>query len=688
MGNGDDTAPQVGILPGHSFQLPPGGRHGNPVTVLQAFRLHVLRVHPRRVVRQAPANGGQIPAGRVEGIPLAAGRKPVGIGRGKFAALQGCREFRRHVGRHGGEAIGRIGIPRLHQHRRPLHDQTVGMPGDLFQRVRAMLRGDAQQVLGGRRGDHVQRLPPVFELQPQALAQAPEVVPVVLQIRARGRRRDGRRIAREGLGKQQRFVDEHRQVRPLVLQGRRQDVVGQLGGCGHAVVNGHQQLQALQGPGGARQVRHGQRRIAAVHDQGPQLVRRRLKNFIQQRAGGQLAVQQAVVEAAAVAPLPPARRRHHLGLARPAGQQRTGVGYLLAGADKAAADDIQQLHQVFSEVGVGRHVGPGGTGGGTASALVGKQLGSRDYLLRGHPRALGNQVEGEGLQLLPEGVQIAHVLCAEVAVVPAALEDQAQHAGQQDRVLPRQRLQEDIGGAGGLGAPGVDHDQFHAPRLGLAQPLGRVAGIETHGGDRDQRIAAHDHEHVAPVEGVAAGGPDTQAPGGHVLRGLVDGDGGEGLGRAQGAQPVVQHHQRRGGEEGASALVATDGGGAFALADGVQALGDFVQGLLNADGLEAAIWQALQRPQDALGAVVSLRRLHTLETGVTQGEWVLPVGLNGSDAACVVTAYLDATVAHAETAKGGMGACAHGLTASSYVYRPEAVSAALLTRHAAQAGVA
>src|SRR5690606_13944155 len=73
-----------------------------------------------------------------------------------------------------------------------------------------------------------------------------------------------------------------------------------------------------------------------------------------------------------------------------------------------------------------------------------------------------------------------------------------------------------------------------------------------------------------------------------------------------------------------------------------------------------AIRQALLRPQDALGAVVGLRRLQALEAGVAQGEGIVPVWLDRADTAGLVARYLHATMAHAQAAEGGMGASGHG----------------------------
>ena len=100
----------------------------------------------------------------------------------------------------------------------------------------------------------------------------------------------------------------------------------------------------------------------------------------------------------------------------------------------------------------------------TATLRLRKRLGQRDERVERHIRTLRDVFRCERLDCLPELVELCHVPRDELLVLPAAFEDQADHARDNRRILARQRLQQLVREMGGLVAPRVDHQQLHTAR--------------------------------------------------------------------------------------------------------------------------------------------------------------------------------------------------------------------------------
>jgi hypothetical protein len=191
----------------------------------------------------------------------------------------------------------------------------------------------------------------------------------------------------------------------------------------------------------------------------------------------------------------------------------------------------------------------------------------------------------------------------QVGAVGEALGEQHVHHGAGQRAVgagPRRQVQ--VGLGGGRGAVGVDHHQRHvAAAAGLLHPVHEVhLGVH--------RVAAPHHDqlrvaHLARVD--AALGADAGEP-----AGIGEGEA-EGFTLARPAGQVAEAadgaalHQAH----GAGVVVGPDGLGAVAVHRLAQPRGQQVEGLVPADGREAALALGAdpqQRPGEALRVVGAL----------------------------------------------------------------------------------
>ena len=118
------------------------------------------------------------------------------------------------------------------------------------------------------------------------------------------------------------------------------------------------------------------------------------------------------------------------------------------------------------------------------------------------------------------------VLGHEGVVVEPFGDDEAHHAREQRGVLARLDREVDGGVLGGLGAPGIDHDDVESALHLGAERHQRVRARQLHAlhEERLQRVGAHEEHDVGLLDPVEAALPVAVERSGHRLRGLVDGD--------------------------------------------------------------------------------------------------------------------------------------------------------------------
>ena len=174
---------------------------------------------------------------------------------------------------------------------------------------------------------------------------------------------------------------------------------------------------------------------------------------------------------------------------------------------------------------MGGHVRPrAGSGGATGSG--GEEPSGGDDVVGVELAPFGDVVERERVDGLGELAELADPTVAELVILQAFLEHDADHPGEQRRVLTGPDLQVDVGEAGQLGAARVDDDELHA--LGLAAPHDdeRVGALEPADRriGRDHRVVPDRHVDVGVGEVVVARLPSTEAEHRQALGRLVDGD--------------------------------------------------------------------------------------------------------------------------------------------------------------------
>src|SRR5262249_50913741 len=264
-------------------------------------------------------------------------------------------------------------------------------------------------------------------------------------------------------------------------------------------------------------------------------------------------------------------------------------------------------------------------------------------------------VEREGRDRLAERLDALHVRGDERPVVQTLRQDDAHHAGEQRRVLPRFHLEMDVGDAGELGAARIDGDDVRPALAGLAQ-MAEAVGVGRPALARERRdagIVADEQQDVRVDEALHAGIPRAVPRPAGGNGGLVDGVGGEVPRRADRPHPG-DGERLAATEETVGARVERDGGRAVPRDDGRQTGGHRVHGCLAGDGAEVAVGQALAAATEAVGMVVLLDQGPALRAQVAARDDVVAVATN-RDRTAVLDFHLDAADRVAESAEGFVG---------------------------------
>ena len=309
---------------------------------------------------------------------------------------------------------------------------------------------------------------------------------------------------------------------------------------------------------------------------------------------------------------------------------------------------------------MGSHVRPGAAGGRSPGA-VGEHPGRQHDVVPVDAGLRCDVVEVEGADRGMQLVEAPHPASAELGVVAALVEDDAQQAGEQRRVLARADLEEQVGRGGHLGAARIDHDQLPAPLLGLADRDDRVdrrrpAWVAE---QRHRHVLADHQRHVGGGERLVPGGPAAVAQRHEDLAGLVDGER-----RVEGGRPEgLVERPRRGQADGVAvhrgAAVAGDRARPVLGHDGLQPLGDLVEGAAGGDLLEAALRAPLEGGAEAIGVVVLVAEVPALHAGVAAEDRVGLVAAHAHDPV-VVDVDLDGARGVAEAAERPLGLDRHG----------------------------
>jgi hypothetical protein len=331
-------------------------------------------------------------------------------------------------------------------------------------------------------------------------------------------------------------------------------------GLGHERIDRHQQVERAERIRDQPLVGHADKRIGAYVEQCAHLALARCENLLRERRGELLAAEQAGTANAARRYLRiEAWRRDHLRMERTVWADHVGQRSVTR-ALHPPADEVEAVDEMLGGVAEGRHAGPG-AGIGAALACI-----AREHLRDGEQLArleLGPALDQRFVERLDRGAQLRQALgadmaCAEIAILPAVGEDDADDPRHHRDVLAGHRLQHEIGIARRLGAARIDRDDLLAGRLGALDPADRIGGHDRQA-MRDQRIYPEDQDHLGLVEVMGAAAPSPHPLERDELRRLVDRQRGVELGRADRPhERGLDAHPRR-VERGAAAGVHRKG---------------------------------------------------------------------------------------------------------------------------------
>ena len=276
------------------------------------------------------------------------------------------------------------------------------------------------------------------------------------------------------------------------------------------------------------------------------------------------------------------------------------------------------------------HVGAG-TGAGHAFGAGGEHASCSEHVVGIELAAFGDHVEREPVDGSRQLGELTHPALAELVVLEAFVEDDADHAGEQRRVLARADLQVDVGERREFGAARIDHDQLHAVGLAAAHHHEWVGALQPadRGVRRHHRVVADRHVDVGVGEALVARLPATEAEPGEALGRLVDGDRG-----------VERHRvdalvERTGRADGDRVLVPTGTGvrghrpRTVGVDDPTEFGSDLVEGFGARDLLERAVGSATQGSAQTIRVGHLVGELATLDARVALEERVVHDAADG-----------------------------------------------------------
>jgi|GEM_PF-5258775 len=245
-----------------------------------------------------------------------------------------------------------------------------------------------------------------------------------------------------------------------------------------------------------------------------------------------------------------------------------------------------------------------------------------------------------------------HEAGAEVGVVPSFVEDHPDHGGRNSEIVPRQRLEVNVGMAGGFAEARIDDDELRPARPRFLEALHRVRAENSDSTMRHQRVSSEQQRHVARFELDRTSGPAPHPLERNELGGLVHGYRRISLGRPDGRHEGALH---RVGEIGGDRPVAAEHAHRFRpvfAKQWLQPLRDFGQRGLRIDPRETPVGLSLQRVQNAAWRMMGLSEMQPLEAGITATEPMLPIGLERNDTVIVSDGDLHPAAGTAQPAKG------------------------------------
>ena len=269
--------------------------------------------------------------------------------------------------------------------------------------------------------------------------------------------------------------------------------------------------------------------------------------------------------------------------------EHAGAAVQVALAQPVAHDRSQRQVEIFGDIAAARHIG--------ASAAADARLFPATIHARGaddivccHTRTVGGRSGVEGLHSALERLETVDIAGDEFLVIELLVDYDLGNGAEQDRVLAGAALQVDVGLAGAVGHPRVDHDQLHPALLCVMQLFRRVhAETAIH---RHHRIGADQHQPVPVSDARRSGEPRPDQGAGDALAGLVDGDTVIDRGRSD------RFHQRQHEGMGVDIIIAEGadiGGdriGAMFVDDPFEASGDIARRIAPVHRLLLALFHA------------------------------------------------------------------------------------------------